>query len=72
LAIHLVTTGEFRDHGVVGAESTFYQPLALENLLLHRFEPGLHAPGLLGSLNIPDVKHPLMHLDGLRVFHHLM
>ena len=71
LALHLVIMGEFIDHGVVGAESTFHHPLALEDLLLHCFEPGLHASGLLGSLNIPDVKHPLMHLDGLRVFHHL-
>jgi hypothetical protein len=39
--------------------------------LLHRLEPGLLAPILLGPLNVPDVKHPLTHLNGLRVFHHL-
>ena len=27
--------------------------------------------GPLGSLHIVEVKHPLMHLDGLKVLHHL-
>ncbi|KAE8792639.1 DNA-directed RNA polymerase subunit beta [Hordeum vulgare] len=66
IGIDLVLAGELRDHHVVGAESTLHQPLALEDLLLHCFEPRLHASSLLGALNITDVKHPLTHLDRLR------
>ncbi|KAE8799050.1 RING-H2 zinc finger protein RHA4a [Hordeum vulgare] len=44
--IHLVIAGEFRDHHVVGVESTLHHPLALEDLLLHCFEPRLHATAL--------------------------
>jgi hypothetical protein len=43
---------------VIGVESTFHHALAQEHFLLHSLEPGFHAPGLLGSLNVPDVKHP--------------
>ena len=32
-------------------------------------ESTLHHP--LGTLHIADVEHPIMHLDGLRVLHHL-
>ncbi|KAE8810283.1 putative chloride channel-like protein CLC-g [Hordeum vulgare] len=39
--IHLVLAGELRDHHVVGVESTLHHPLALEDLLLHCFEPRL-------------------------------
>mgnify|MGYP005836138013 CR=1 FL=1 len=67
LAIHLVITGEFHDHGVIGTESTLHHPLAPEDLLLHRLKPGLHSSYLLGPLNIPDVEQPLTHLNGLRV-----
>ena len=70
-AIHHVITGELCDHGVIGIESTLHHPLALEDLLLHHLEPGLHVSHLLGPLNIPYVEHPLMHLNGLRVLHHL-
>ena len=70
-AIHLVLTGEFRDHGVVGTESALHHPLALEEFLLHRLEPGLLAPVLLGPLNVLNVDHPLTRLNGLRVLHHL-
>ena len=49
----------------------FHHPLALENLLLHCFEPCLHASGPLRSLNIADVQQPITHLNGLRVSQHL-
>ena len=52
-------------------DSTLHHPLALENLLLHCLEPCLHASGLPQFLNIADVQHPLMHLNGLRVSLHL-
>ena len=68
--IHLVIASELRDHRVVGVESTLNHPLALEDLLLHCFEPRLHASGLLRPLNITDVQHPLTHLDRLRVLQH--
>ena len=68
--IHLVISSELRDHRVVGVESTLHHPLPLEDLLLHFFEPRLHASGLLGPLNITDVQHPLTHLDRLRVLQH--
>ncbi|KAE8769967.1 hypothetical protein D1007_58362 [Hordeum vulgare] len=68
--IHLVIGSELRDHRVVGVESTLNHPLAVEDLLLHCFEPRLHASGLLRPLNITDVQHPLAHLDRLRVFQH--
>ena len=70
-AIHLVITGEFRDHEVICTEPMLHHPLALEDILRHRLDPGLHASRLLGPLNIPDVEHPLMHLNGLSVLHHL-
>ena len=69
--VQLVHVGELRDHHVIGVESTFHHPLALENLLLHRLEPCLHASGPPWSLNIADVQHPLTHLNGLRVSQHL-
>ncbi|KAE8796462.1 ubiquitin-like-specific protease esd4 isoform x1 [Hordeum vulgare] len=68
--IHVVIASELCDHHVVGVESTLHHPLALEDLLLHCFEPRLHASGLLRPLNIADVQHPLAHLDRLRVFQH--
>ena len=68
--IHLVIASELRDQRVVGVESTLHHPLALEDLLLHCFEPRLHASGLLRPLNVTDVQHPLAHLDRLRVFQH--
>ena len=37
---------------------------------LHCFEPRLHASGPPWSLNIADVQHPLMHLNGLRMLQH--
>ena len=71
LGIQLVIVGELRDHHVVGIESMFHHPLALENLLLQCFESCLHALGPPWSLNIADVQHPLTHLNGLRVSQHL-
>ncbi|KAE8808504.1 40S ribosomal protein S5-1 [Hordeum vulgare] len=44
--IHLVIASELHDHRVVGVESTLHHPLALEDLLLHCFEPRLHASAL--------------------------
>ncbi|KAE8786445.1 hypothetical protein D1007_39666 [Hordeum vulgare] len=70
IGIDLVLVGELRDHHVVGVESTFHHPLSLEDLLLHCFEPRLHASGLLGPLNITDAQHPIAHLDRLRVLQH--
>ena len=63
--------GKLRNHHVIGIESAFHHPLALEDLLLHCFEPCFHASGLLWPLNITDVQHPLTHLNGLRVSQHL-
>ena len=71
LGILLVVVGELHDHHVVGVESMFHHPLELENLLLHCFVSCLHASGPPWSLNIADVQHPLMHLNGLRVLQHL-
>ena len=71
VGIQLVFVGEFCDHHVVGVESTFHHPLTLENLLLHCFEPRLHASGPLWSLFIADVQQPITHLNGLRVSLHL-
>ena len=71
LAIHLEITGEVRDHKVIGVESTLHHPLASEDVLLHSFKPGLHGSRPLGTWHIAEVKHPLMHLDDLRVLHHL-
>ena len=62
--------GKLRDHHVIGIKSLFHHPLALEDLLLHCFEPRIHASGLLGTLNIMDVQHPLMHLDRSSVLQH--
>ncbi|KAE8817595.1 O-methyltransferase ZRP4 [Hordeum vulgare] len=56
--IHLVIASELLDHRVVGVESTLHHPLALEDLLLHCFEPRLHASDLLRPLDITDVQHP--------------
>jgi hypothetical protein len=70
-AIHLEITSVICDHEVIGIESTFHHPLALEDLLLHSFEPNIHGPHPLGALDVPDVEHPLTHLNGLRVLHHL-
>ena len=71
LAIHLEITGKVRDHEVIGIEPTLHHPLAPEDFLLHGFKPGLHGSRALGTLLIADVHHPLMHLDGFRVLHHL-
>ena len=71
LAIHLEITSQVRDHEVIGIESTLHHPLAPKDFLLHSFKPGLHGSRPLGSLHIADVQHPLMHLDDLRVLHHL-
>ena len=71
LGIQLVVVGELHDHHVVGVESAFHHPLALENLLHHCFKPRLHASGPLQSLNIADVQQPITHLNGLRVSQHL-
>ena len=71
LAIHLEITGVVRDHEVIGIESTFHHPLSLEDFLLHSFEPSLHGSRPLRTRHIVEVKHPLMHLDDLRVLHHL-
>ena len=71
LAIHLEITGEVRDHKVIGVESTLHHPLAPEDLLLHSFKPGLHGSRPLGTWHIAEMKQPLMHLDDLRVLHHL-
>ena len=70
LAIHLEITGKVRDHDMIGIESTLHHPLAPEDFLLHSFKNGLHSSCPLGSFHIADVRHPLMHLDGLRVLHH--
>ena len=70
-SIHLEIMGVVRDHVVIGIESTFHHPLAPEDFLLHSFKPGLHGSSSLGALHIADVKHPLAHLDSLRVLHHL-
>ena len=71
LGVQLVVVGELRDHHVVGVESMFHHPLALENLLFHSFEFCLHASGTPWSLHIADVQHPITHLNGLRVSQHL-
>ena len=71
LANHLEITGKVCDHEVIGIEPTLHHPLAPEDFLLHGFKPGLHGSRALGTLLIADVQHPLMHLDGLRVLHHL-
>ena len=71
LAIHLVITGKVHDHEVIGIEPTLHHPLASEDFLLHSFKLGLHGSHPLGSLDVLDVEHPLTHLNGLRVLHHL-
>ena len=71
LGVQLVVVGELRDHNVIGIDSMLHHLLTLENLLLHCFKPCLHACGPPWSLNITDVQHPLMHLNGLRVLQHL-
>ena len=45
--------------------------LAPKDVLLHSFKPGLHGSRPLGTWHIAEVKHPLMHLDDLRVLHHV-
>ena len=69
--IHLEITGVVCDHEVIGVESTFHHPLALEDFLLHSFKLSLHGSNPLWALHIADVEHPLTYLDGLRVLHHL-
>ncbi|KAE8807440.1 40S ribosomal protein S5-1 [Hordeum vulgare] len=54
IVINSVLAGELHDHHMVGVKSTLHHPLALEDLLLHCFEPRLHASGLLRPLNIPS------------------
>ena len=71
LGIQLVVVGELRDHHVVGVESAFHHPLALENMLLHCFESCLYASGPIWSLDIADVQQPITHLNCLRVLQHL-
>src|SRR3954471_3880271 len=71
VSIQLVVVSKLSDHHVVGVESMFHHPLALENLLFHCFEPHLHASSPLRSLNIADVQQPITHLSGLRVSQHL-
>ena len=71
LGIQIMVVVELRDHPVVGVESAFHHPLALENLLLHCFESCLHASGPPWSLDIADVQQPITHLNGLRVLQHL-
>src|SRR3954463_8797959 len=71
VGIQLVVDSELRDHHVFGVESTFHHPLTLENLLLHCFEPRLHASGPLWSLFIADAQQPITQLNGLRVLQHL-
>ena len=58
LGVQLVVPGKFRDHGVIGIESEFHHPLALEDLLLHCFKPCLHASGLPWPLNIAMCNTP--------------
>ena len=58
LGIQLVVVGELHDQYVIGVESTFHHLLALENLLLHCFEPCHRASGPSWSLNIMDVQQP--------------
>ena len=70
LGIQLVVVGELCDHHVVGVESMFHHPLALEDFLLHSFKPVLHSSDSLGSLSIADVQQPITHLNGLRVLQH--
>ena len=71
LAIHLEITGKVRDHKVISIEPTLHHPLAQEDILLHSFKYGLHSSRPLRTWHIAKVKHPLMHLDGLGVLHHL-
>ena len=71
LSIHLAITGKVRDHEVIGIEPTLQYPLAPEDILLHSFKSGLHSSRPLGTWHIAKVKHPLMHLDNLRVLYHL-
>ena len=71
LGVQLVIVVELRNHHLIGVESAFHHPLALENLLFHRFELCLHASSAPWSLHIADVQHPLTHLNGLRVLQHL-
>ena len=56
---------------MASVDSTLHHALALENLLLHCFEPRLHASASLWSLSIADVQQPITHLNGLRVSQHL-
>ena len=71
LAIHLEITGKVHDHEVIGIKPTLHHPLAPEDFLLHGFKPSLHGSRPLGAGHIAKVKHPLMHLNDLRVMHHL-
>ena len=56
---------------MIGIESTLHHPLALEDVLLHGSKPGLHGSSPPGSLHIAATQHPIVHLDSLRVLHHL-
>ena len=69
--IQLVVVGVLRNHHVVGIESAFHHPLALENLLFHCFESCFHSSGPPWSLDIADVHQPITHLNCLRVLQHL-
>ena len=42
ISIHLEITRKFRDHEVIGIESTLHHPLAPKDFLLHSFKPSLH------------------------------
>ena len=69
-ATHLGITGKVCDHEVIGIEPMLHHPLAPADVLLHSFKPGLHGSRPLRTWHIAEVKHPLMHLDDLRVLHH--
>ncbi|KAE8807630.1 hypothetical protein D1007_16009 [Hordeum vulgare] len=71
LGVHLVISDEVCDHRVVSTQIWFNYPLTAEDLLLHCRKPGLLACLLLRSLDVMDVKHPLVHLNGLSVFHRI-
>ncbi|KAE8768719.1 hypothetical protein D1007_59781 [Hordeum vulgare] len=63
LLVNLMVMSKIHNHGVIGIESMLHHPLTLEDLVFHCFEPGLLASLLLWSLNIPDVKQTLTHLN---------
>ena len=63
LGIWLVVVGELREHHVASVDSTLRHPLALENLLLHYFEPRLHASGPFWSLFIARGPSIMFHIS---------